>query len=120
MQIIIDGVNITNYIQHQGIKWSRNDVDGPNAGRNLKGRMIRDRVATKIRLDITCRPLTAAEHTRLLNAILPEYVTVNYTDPMYGNVSKVMYSNNNSSEHCVIAPDGVEYWHNISFPLIEV
>ena len=120
MQIIIDGTDITSYIQHQGIKWSRNDVDGPNAGRNLAGTMIRDRVATKIRLDITCHPLTEDQHRTLLRAILPEYVTVNVTDPMYGSTSMTMYSNNNSSEHCVITEDGVEYWHNITFPLIEV
>ena len=120
MRISIDGLDITDYINYQGIKWGRNDVDGPNAGRNLSGTMIRDRVATKIRLDIECHPLTEADHRDLMNAILPETVTVNYDDPMYGSVSKIMYSNNNDSEHCVVTEDGVEYWHNIHFPLIEV
>ena len=33
-------VDITPYIAHGGIKWSRNDVDGPNAGRMQNGEMI--------------------------------------------------------------------------------
>lgn len=120
MRISIDGTDITAYIKLNGVKWSRNDVDGPSAGRNLSGTMIRDRVATKIRLDVSCRPLTESEHTMLLNLLLPEKVTVNYTDPMYGIVSKVMYANNNSSEYLFADTKGTEYWHNVTFPLIEV
>ena len=119
MQVIINGTDITKYIEYQGIKWSRNDVDGPNAGRNLSGSMIRDRVATKIRLDITCHPLLERDHMILMRLLEPEFVTVTYDDQMYGKVSKVMYSNNHSSDHCVVTEDGKEYWHNISFPLIE-
>ena len=119
MQVVIDGNDITDLIAFQGVKWSRNDVDGPNVGRNLAGSMIRDRVATKIRLDITCRPLDGEEHMMLLNLILPEYVSVQYDDPMYGHVSKVMYSNNNSSNYCIRRESGKELWHDISFPLIE-
>lgn len=119
MRVFIDGTDITQYIRHRGVKWSRNDVDGPNAGRNLSGTMIRDRVATKIRLDISCRPLTNAEHTALMNLLLPDRVTVSYDDPCDGFVTKVMYANNHSSEY--LLPTRVtEYWHNVSFPLVEI
>lgn len=119
MRVQINGVDITGYIKSHGVKWSRNDVDGPNAGRNLAGTMIRDRVTTKIRLDINCRPLTDSEHSRLLDLLMPEHVTVTYDDPLYGYVSKVMYANNHSSEF-FIGTRKTEYWHNISFPLIEI
>ena len=120
MQIIIDGFDITDYIKFQGLKRSRNDVDGPNAGRNLAGRMIRDRVATKIRWDVSCRMLTDTEHTALLNAIAPEYISVYIDDPRYGTYSTVMYSNNNTSEYGILRDDGTEMWDNVSFPLVEV
>ena len=119
MEVWINGLNITKYIAFQGVKWSRNDIDGPNAGRNMEGTMIRDRVATKIRLDIKCRPLTNAEHQLLLNRLTPEFVTVMYDDPQYGRTTRVMYANNNSSEFCIRKPDGTEYWHNVTFPLVE-
>ena len=120
--ISINGTNITPLIAYQGVQWKRNDIDGPNAGRTLSGLMIRDRVATKIRLDITCTPLTLEQVRTLLNLIYPEFVTVMYDDPMEGIVTKVMYSNNNGAQFLKKQPDeigGAEYWDNIPFPLIE-
>ena len=110
---------MTPYIAFGGVKWSRNDVDGPNAGRSMSGLMIRDRISTKIRLDITCTPLKAEQVRKVLNAIQPEYVTVSYDDPMYGYRSARMYSNNNPATYCMMNPDGTEYWDGIEFPLIE-
>ena len=54
MILEVDGVNIVPYVAYQGIKWQRNDIDGPNAGRMLDTNMRRNRLGTKIRLDITC------------------------------------------------------------------
>ena len=119
MQLIIDGTDITNLIKYQGFKWSRNDADGQNAGRNLLGDMIRDRVATKMRLDISCKPMLKAEHDMLMNLLMPEFVTVQYDDPVFGFTSKVMYANNNNSEYCIKKRNGREYWYNVTFPLVE-
>ena len=97
MVFTIGGVDITPYIAHGGIKWSRNDVDGANAGRVQEdGRMVRDRIATKYRWDITCRPLTAEEQSIVLTAIQPEYIYVTYTDPVTNTVVSNVecYSNN--------------------------
>lgn len=117
--ITIDGTDITNYIAHGGVQWSRNDVDGPNAGRTMTGLMIRDRVATKIRLDITCRPLTQTELYTLLNLIYPVFVTVTYEDPMQGLVTKTMYANNNKASFFRKNTQNKEYWKDVTFPLIE-
>lgn len=119
MILEIDGVNILPYVAYQGIKWQRSDLDDPDSGRTLDGLLQRGRVATKIRLDITCRPLKSEEAAVVLNAILPEFVQVQYTDPMYGLVTKTMYSNNNPATHMLIQPDGTEWWDDITFPLIE-
>lgn len=119
MILKIDGVDILPYVAHQGLKWQRNDIDSADAGRTLDGVMQRGRVTTKIRLDVTCRPLRSSEAKIVLNAILPQYVTVEYTDPMYGFVSKVMYANNNPASHMLVQDDGTEWWQDITFPLIE-
>ncbi len=119
MRLIINGTDITNLVAYQGFKWSRNDIDGQNAGRNMSGEMIRDRVSVKMRLDVTCKPMLRAEHRMLMNLLMPEFVTVQYDDPVYGFTSKIMYSNNNSSEYCIKKRNGREYWYNVSFPLVE-
>lgn len=118
-RIMIDGTDITDLVAFGGFKWSRNDVDAPNTGRTITGLMIRDRVATKIRLDITCRPLTHDEHSMLMQLIMPEFVEVTYDDPVYGQTTKTMYANNNSSTFLIKHPDGQEYWGSVTFPLVE-
>ena len=120
MVLTVNGVDMIPYIFRQGVKWQRSDIDAANSGRTMDGVMHRGRVCTKVRLDVTCRPLTLSEASIVLRTVLPEYVTVTYTDPMEGTeVTKVMYSNNNPASFCVRQKDGTEYWDGISFPLIE-
>ena len=113
-------VNISEYIAYQGVKRSRNDVDGPEAGRTLDAVMHRARVSTKMRYDITCRPLKTSELNTIETLIMPEYISVRITDPYYGTVVKQMYSNNTSAGFCIRKKDGTEWWNGVTFPLIEV
>lgn len=119
MILEIDGVDITPYIAYGGVQWQRSDVDGEGAGRDLNGDLRRNRVSTKRRLDITCRPLKASEARTVLTAIMPEWVTVRYYDPQAGITTKTMYANNNPASFLMRKPDGTEYWTGITFPLIE-
>ncbi len=120
MVLKIDGIDMTPYIAYGGVKWQRSDVDSSESGRALDGSLMRSRVATKIRLDITCRPLKAKEASVVLTAIMPVWVTVEYTDPQLGTeTTKTMYSNNNPASFLMKKPDGSEYWDGITFPLIE-
>lgn len=116
----IGGVDITPYIAFSGIKWSRNDVDGPNAGRTMTAEMVRDRIATKYRWDITCRPLKAEEQATLLQLIQPEYVWVEYTDPLTNSTnSDYYYSNNFPSTYFMRRENGEEVWMGLAFPLVQ-
>ena len=81
MVLEIDGFDIVPYIAYQGLKWQREDIDGPDAGRDLSGDLTRNRVNTKRRLDVTCRPLTGEETSLILSAVMPEWVTVRYCNP---------------------------------------
>ena len=113
-------IDITDYIAFGGFKWERYDIESPDAGRTLDGIMHRGRVATKIRNDITCRPLKSTELSIVLNLILPETISVKYTDPMSGSVTKTMYSNNNPASYLIKKKNGTEWWSGVTFPLIEV
>ena len=116
----IGGIDIMPYVAHGGIKWSRNDVDGPNAGRMQNGEMQRDRISTKYRWDITCRPLTADEQATVLQLIQPEYISVTYTDPLDNTVKTNMYySNNFPSTYLISNTNGTEYWTGLAFPVIQ-
>lgn len=115
----INGTDITPYIAYQGLQWKRQDIDGPNAGRAMDGTMYRDRITTKFRFDVTCRPLSASEASTILSLVESEYVTVTYTDPVTNKVvTKQAYSNNIPAQY-LMKIKGKEYWGGITFPLIE-
>ena len=115
----VNNTNLLPFIQEDGLRWTRFDVEAPDTGRTLDGRMHRGRVAVKIRLDVTCRPLTSAEAAVVLSAIAPEFVTVQYEDPMFGSVTKTMYSNNIPALCATVYEDGSALWQGLEFPLIE-
>ena len=114
-------VDITPYIAFGGLKWSRNDVEAANAGRLQNGDMQRDRVASKYRWDVTCRPLTAEEQAIILTLIYPEYLYARYTDPTTNTTTTGRYySNNIPSTFAVRHSNGTEIWTGLAFPLVQV
>lgn len=120
MTFQINGVDITPYIAPKGIKWTRADVDGPNAGRRLDGTLVRDRTAIKYRVDVTCKPLKLSDAAIVLGLLEDEWVFVTATNPFKGGVKTyTMYANNIPVAFAVDGQDGNEYWDGIAFPLIE-
>ena len=118
-RFIVNGVSLLPYLAEDGLKWTRFDVEAPDTGRTLDGVMHRGRVASKVRLDVTCRPLTDDQAMTVLRAILPEFVTVRYIDPQDGSVTRTMYSNNIPTICATVNPDGTAVWKGLTFPLIE-
>lgn len=115
----ISGVDCLPFLDDEGLSWSRNDVESSQAGRTMDGTMHRGRIAIKKRLDITCKPLSTEETMILLNLIRPEFVEVEYTDPMDGVIYATMYSNNVPATVMCIGADGNATWKGIKFPLIQ-
>ncbi len=67
------------------------DIDG-ESNRNAKGDLIRDRIATKRKLNCEWPPLEMNEISVLLKAVKDVYFTVEYPDPMEGMfITKTMY-----------------------------
>lgn len=120
MEFKINGLDITPYIASGGLQWQREDVDGPNAGRAMDASLLRDRIATKVRWDVTCRPLTGEELNIVLSAIQPEFVSLQYWDPITGSVlTNQFYSNNVPASFLFKQRTGKELWGGVTFPLIQ-
>lgn len=117
--ILADGVDIAPCIESDGLKWSLEDIDSADAGRTMDAVMHRGKVASKVRLDITCRPLTSAQARIVLSAITKEYVQIDYIDPLYGRTTKTFYNSKRVANIRQIYRDGNVLWSGISFALIE-
>ena len=119
MILKIGNLDMIPYVARGGIKWQRSDIEGENAGHMLNGTMRRDRIAVKIRLDVTCRPLTAAEQARILSAIEPEFVTLTYTDPVTNSTKSGQFYSNNFPSTFAMVRNGEDWWSGLTFPLIQ-
>lgn len=113
-------VNITPWIKYQGLTFSRNDVDAPDAGRDMSGYMHRGRVASKEKMNISTVQLTRAQSARLQSLLFPETILVRVNPYPRTNDSQTfyMYSNNVSTQYVIHRENG-EDLQELSFPLIE-
>ena len=112
--------DITPFIKWQGLTFSRNDVDAPNAGRDMSGLMHRGRVAIKEKMNISTVQLTRSQSAFIQSLLLPEtiQVRVNPYPRTNGAYTMNMYSNNVKTTYVIHRAHG-EDLQELSFPLIE-
>ena len=121
MTVVVNGTDITKYIKFGGITFSRNDVEAPDAGRDMNGLMHRGRVAYKERMDITTILLTKSQLAMLHTLLEPESFSVTVNPYPMTNASKTMkmYSNSVKTTYVIRHTNGEEY-QELSFPLVEM
>lgn len=114
-------VDITPYIAWQGLTFSRNDVDAPDAGRDMSGLMHRGRVAVKEKMNINTVQLTRAQCSTLQTLLYPESISVRVTPYPRTNAAHTMtmYTNNVQTTYVIHRANG-EDLQSLSFPLIEL
>lgn len=112
-------VDILWAVKYEGLEGSRNDVDGPNAGRVIQdAKMDRDRLATKYKWNFTTKPITLEEAHAIEQLLMPEFfqVRTDYYSPGVLSVYTV-YSNNVNKTYLI----NKVYAHmvKLSFPIVE-
>lgn len=114
-------VDITPLIAWQGLTFSVNSVDAPDAGRDMSGLMHRGMVAIKEKMNVQTVQLTRAQVSTLISLLLPESFLVRVTPYPNTNAEKTMtmYSNNLKTTYVIHRGNG-EDLQSLSFPLIEL
>ena len=100
----IGTTNIIQYIAEDGLTFQTFDIDAPDAGRTLDGKMHRARVATKTKILVRFRPL----------------FSVKYYDPAGSQVNKTMYKGDESYQARFIYDSTHGDYHDYEVHLIEV
>ena len=113
--------DITPWIAWQGLTFSRNDIDAPDAGRDMTGYMHRGRVAVKEKMNIQTVQLTKAQVSTLQTLLYPASITVRVTPYPQTNAARIMtmYTNNVKTTYVIHRESG-EDLQSLSFPLIEL
>lgn len=111
--------DITDMVKFQGVNWSSNSVDAPNAGRSLDGIMHRKLIGFKDKFEIQCIQLTTNQLDTLTTLLEHEWLTVRITTST-GTVSRTMYPGATvKAAFCIKRKDGTELWDGYAFSLIE-
>ena len=112
--------DITPLIAWQGLTFSVNTIDSPDAGRDMAGLMHRGMVAIKEKMNIQTIQLTKSQVSSLIQLLLPETIQVKVTPYPNTNAEKIMtmYSNNIKTTYVIHRANG-EDLQSLSFPLIE-
>lgn len=115
-----DWIDITPFIAWQGLTFSRNDVDAPDAGRDMSGLMHRGRVGVKEKMNIQTVTLTKQQSADLQTLLYPETIQVRVTPYPRTNAAHTMsmYTNNVKTTYVIHRQNG-EDLQSLSFPLIE-
>ena len=113
-------VDITPYIKFQGLDFSMNSIDAPDAGRDMSGLMHRGMVAIKEKMTVSTIALTRAESAMIQSLLLPETFLVRVSPYPRTNATQTfnMYSNNVKVKYLIHYDNG-EDMQELTFPLIE-
>ena len=113
--------DITPLIAWQGLTFSLNSIDAPDAGRDMTGYMHRGMIAIKEKMNITTIQLTKAQVAKVIGLLTPASFLVKVTPYPNTNAEKIMtmYSNNVKTTYVIHRASG-EDLQSLSFPLIEL
>ena len=113
-------VDITPYIAFQGLTFSVNSIDSPDAGRDMSGLMHRGMIAIKEKMNIQTIQLTKSQASTLITLLLPQSFEVRVTPYPQTNAAKTMtmYSNNVKTTYTIKCAN--DELMSLSFPLIEL
>ena len=113
-------IDITHYIAFQGLTFSVNSIDAPDAGRDMSGLMHRGMIAIKEKMNIQTIQLTKSQASTLITLLLPQSFEVRVTPYPQTNAAKTMtmYSNNVKTTYTIKCAN--DELMSLSFPLIEL
>lgn len=104
----------------QKYEWMISDIDGKTT-RNAAGTMVRDRIASKIKLTIEWGPLSNNDISTILNAIKNPFFQATYLDAQTGAMAtKTFYVGDRTAPAYSWNDKLKKYtWSGLSFDIIE-
>lgn len=119
--LVVDGHAISR--DPSEMTWGLQDISASDAGRTQDGRMHKNLVCQKRKISLTWNLPHEASATEILRAFNPEYVQVQYFDPLDDRIEvRTFYSGDKSApfRSYQVPVVGGTTFKTISFDIIEV
>ena len=113
----LNGLEIIDKIQE--IKWSINDLDGPDSGRTLDMQMQRDKLGEKNRADIKLIPCSMSDAVAILRVLRNQYFYCDTDLIPDGEDGPMEMYNSTRSGTLIVDTDKKIIHKDISFNIIE-
>lgn len=99
--------------------WGLQDISNAEAGRDQTAKMYKNRIAQKVKISLSWNGVRPDKIKTILQAFQPEYVMVEYFDPLEGEVvTKEFYTGDKTAP--VNTWSGTnKLYTNVSFNIIE-
>lgn len=99
--------------------WGLQDVSNSEAGRDQTAKMYKNRIAQKRKINLSWNAVRPDKIKEILQAFQPEYVMVEYYDPLEGEVvTKEFYTGDKTAPVHIWAGSN-QLYTNVSFNIIE-
>ena len=117
---LINGHDYTEYIDAEGLKPSRNDLDKDGSGRNiLDGLMYRTRIATKLKYSVSFLRLPADVLMQLENDMDAPFINVTLLEAKSNRHVTRVYYTSTINEGVQRAIDGETFYDGVAFDITE-
>jgi len=98
-------------------QWDLQDISDPDAGRTEDGKMHKNRIGQKVKIQLAWNNISTADASAILTAFNPEYIEIKYLDPKEGSYqTKTFYVGDRSTP---AYNTRLGLWSNVSFNIIE-
>lgn len=113
-------INGTTMPTPKDFTWGNSDIDGKTM-RNAAGTMVRDRITSKIKINLGWGPLSVEDCSKILQAIRAPFFKATYLDAQAGAmVTKTFYVGDRSSPAYSWNDKLKKYaWSGLTFDIIE-
>ena len=95
------------------------DIDSSKSGRSADGMMHRDRIAVKRKLQLKWNFLSAADMSKLLNAVKSDFFACTYPDPEAGTNKTLQFYVGDRSTPVYTVKNGIVGWSGLEMSFIE-
>lgn len=113
--LVVDGVEIPDPSE---FTWSESDISASDSGRTQDTLMHKNRIGTKVKIQLAWWDKSPEDTQKILQAFYPEYFTVSYWDARVGQTTKTFYRGDPSAP-VKSWTVGKKRYTKISFNIIE-